>query len=706
METGADDLARVRTHDHLAEALQALSQRCGLTLTTIVDSARGLSGRVGFEALDRRTVDDVFRGAVPITKPLLVSILMVCDQPPEVRQRWLAVWERLEREEKRSRSRVDETAPRGFGIHSAITAPDAVDFLPRYVSRDFDFRLRAELAADPDRGAFVVLVGGSSTGKTRSLYEAVQDGFPDWSLVQPVEAAELLELRSAPPRRTVFWLDELQRYLGGRPALTFECVRALMRRGNIVVGTLWPGQYASWRSASEDMRRLFSNAAVISVPDELSMAELHEANEIAEEDSRIRQALDTQDAGLTQALAGGPELVMCWEQPVTPYAKAVIAAAADAHRLGVQAPLTAEFLREAMAGYLPPPHQVRPKEEWLGQALPHATRQLYGDVSALVPNGANGTVAGYTMADYLAQHLRRVRRTTVVPEPAWDALVTGLRDAADLRRLADAALARLRLRYAEPALQRLVDESADSRAAIELAELLIRQDRFDRAVDVLRRSLEADPRDRELGLRLARAQELWQRVEKLRPAADAGDPAAAHRLTEILADCGITDDLRLREEQGDRNAAEQLVDLLADHGFLPELHQRADRGQVFAAHALAELYAAWGETAWLQHRARRGDRTARLRLARMESGRPAETDLAELRVAVAEGKPGAALQLSARLFELRDERGLLDELDAGTEGAADRLLALYTATGRLSPEQRRRLRVFGLNADGSELLGP
>ncbi|WP_336217053.1 tetratricopeptide repeat protein [Nonomuraea sp. LPB2021202275-12-8] len=710
----AGELARIRTNDQLAEALHALSRRRGLTLVAFERATREYDKLRDRQALKRSTVSDAFRGKSRITKSLLLSVLDVCGvRGGEAQGAWVATLERVMRQDQGDRLRVDEATPRELGIHSAITAPDSTDDLPTYVQRDFDFDLRTVLSANgPDRGAFVVMVGASSTGKTRSLYEAVYELFPDWSLVQPSEAADLLELKSSPPRNTVFWLDELQQYLGGRPPLTSECVRTLLRHGNVIVGTLWPDQYATWTSASEDIRRVVKSACPISVPDSLTMAELNVASGIAERDSRIRVALHTRDAGLTQALAGGPALVMCWEQPATPYAKAIITAAADGHRLGVHAPLSPKLLADAMFGYLKPAHRVKPAEVWLAEALPHATKPLHGDVSALSPvdDGVAGTLAGYTIADYLAQHLRRVRRTACVPHEAWHAFITHLHRPSDLRRLANAATARLRYRYAEPALERLADEFDDGRAAMELADLLIRQDRFGRAVDVLRRRLAADPRDWEVGRHLSRTQELWQRVEGIRPAADAGDPAASQRLAEILVDCGISDDLRIRERNGDLTAAERLVERLMDRGCIWEICTRADQGQVFAAEALADLYLAWGEVDLLMSRAEAGDRPAQLRLAKRrrdeDHAEVAAAELAELRAAVDDGKSEAALQLCGLLFELRDEAGLTDELNAGTNGAADRLLALYTATGRHPPEDAARLRSLGLNADGSAFPGP
>ncbi|MCY1138210.1 hypothetical protein OWR29_09390 [Actinoplanes sp. Pm04-4] len=596
--------------------------------------------------------------------------------------------------------RVDEAPPRGLGIHSAIPGDEGDDDLPVYVSRDFDFRLRNALAVNGfDRGSFVVMVGGSSSGKTRSLYEAVYELVPEWALVQPADAAELLDLKGAPPRRTVVWLDELQRYLSADPPLSSECIRALIRAGNLVVGTLWPDQYALWTAGHEDVHRLVKAATVIPVPDDLTGPEKEVAEAAAERDSRIRQALKTRDAGLTQALAGGPALVMCWEQPVNPYVRAIITAAADAHRLGVQSPLSETLLVEAMAGYLQGRQRVRSPGEWLPEALPHATRPQFGEVSALSPTdgGRPGRLAGYTVADYLAQHLRRERRVETVPHEAWQALVTRLIRPADLWQVAESALARLRCRYAEGALRRLADEFRDARAASRLAALFVRQDRFADAVAVL----DAGWNDEDLRTQLLRTRELRQRVEAIRPRALAGEVAARERLADILLDGGECDDLRLRAQRRDRPAAERLVDRLAARGCVREIRKRAELGDFYAAEALCDLYVAWGDIDLLEARAQSGDPAAQLRLSKANRRHDSpENELAELRGAVDDGNPEAGPQLCALLFEMRDEARLKAELNAGTAGAADRLIALYMALDRFDPERLARLHGYGFHADG------
>jgi transcriptional regulator with XRE-family HTH domain len=148
--------------------------------------------------------------------------------------------------------RVGEADPRRLGVHAAISVPGMPDEVaPEYVPRDVDaaeFGVRARVATAANRGGFVLLVGGSSVGKTRSAVEAVRALLPDWWLVHPAGPAEVAELAQAPRPRMVVWLDELQRYLDGDPGLTGAVIRALLNAPHpaVVIGTLWPDQYAAY----------------------------------------------------------------------------------------------------------------------------------------------------------------------------------------------------------------------------------------------------------------------------------------------------------------------------------------------------------------------------------------------------------------------------------------------------------------------------
>ncbi len=104
-----------------------------------------------------------------------------------------------------------------------------------------------------------------------------------------------------------------------------------------------------------------------------------------------------------------------------------------------------------------------------------------------------GQVAGYIVADYLIQHASRERRYARVPASTWDAILSHIRDPADVARLADSAKNRLLYRYAIP-LYRHAADADDWHAARQLAELLAKRGDLDEAIQVLR--ARRDPPDR------------------------------------------------------------------------------------------------------------------------------------------------------------------------------------------------------------------
>ena len=580
--------------------------------------------------------------------------------------------------------RVSQADSRRLGVHAAIGVPGVPDeVLPEYVLRDVDaggHGVRARVAAAATRGGFVLLVGGSSVGKTRCAAEAVRALLPDWWLVHPADPDQVTALAAAPPARTVVWLDELQRYLDGEHGLTGGMVRALLNAPGpvVIIGTLWPDLHDAYAAVpapdDEDPRarerEVLDLAAVVRISAEFSPAEQGRARAAAARDLRLAEALGAEGYGLTQTLAAAPQLVARWQnaRDTDSYAWAVLTAAVDAARLGVRVPLSPGLLRAAAPGYCTSAQQAEAPENWFEQALAYATKKLHGAAAALAPAGAGmGHITGYTVADYLIQHASRERRTARMPASTWDALLSHTGDPADAARLADSAEDRLLYCYAIPLYQHAAD-AGDENAAWRLADRLAVRGDLDGAAQVLR------------------------------ALADAGDGRAASRLAGLLAEVGDLDELRARADAGDENAAGQLADLLAEGGDLDELRARADAGDVPAASRLAELLPSGrpGRAARPRRRRRRARRLAAADLL-AEGG-----DLDELRARADAGDVSTASWLA----EVLAERGDLDEAmqilralaDAG-HGNANRLAGLLTQQGHRY--EAERLRRFGLNPDGS-----
>jgi hypothetical protein len=90
---------------------------------------------------------------------------------------------------------------RRLGVHAAISVAGVADEVPpEYVPRDVDggeFGVRARVEAAARRGGFVLLVGGSSVGKTRCAAQAVAALLPSWWLVRAGTPGQVAALAAA-----------------------------------------------------------------------------------------------------------------------------------------------------------------------------------------------------------------------------------------------------------------------------------------------------------------------------------------------------------------------------------------------------------------------------------------------------------------------------------------------------------------------------
>jgi hypothetical protein len=699
------DPSRVSTPNELAACLEGLRHRRGLSYEAMEKAVAKLPPRSGGsrpEPLPKSTVGEIVTCKRLPRKGKLLTFLEVCGVARADYAQWLAAWERASTADLArpvGAVRVRDARPRLLGVHAAIQVEEKVPGeLPVYVPRDIDDRLRDGLAADALRACFVLLIGGSSVGKTRTLYEAVLAALPDWWLVHPAGPGEVAALAAAPTPRTVVWLDELQRYLDGERGLTGGVVRALLGAPHpaVIIGTLWPELYTAYSAVPTlgdadphaRERQVLDLATVVRIGPAFSPAEQDRARAAADRDPRLRVALETGEYGLTQTLAAAPQLVARWQdaQTASPYAWAVLTAALDAARLGARAPLSAGFLRAAAPGYCTSQQQAEAPDNWFEQALAYATGKLHGAAAALSPVGAGmGEIAGYTAADYLIQHASRDRRYVRVPASTWDAVLSHIGDPADTARLADSARNRLLYRYAI-SLSRYAADAGDGDAAVRLAILLADRGDLDEAEQILRARADAGngyAAERLAGLLADRGD-----LDELRARADAGDEDAAERLAGLLAERSDLDELRARAAAGDRYAARHLAILLAERGDLNGAEQilraRADAGDGDAAVRLAILLADRGDLdeaeQILRDQADAGDEDAAALLAGLLADR---CDLDELRARANAGDEYAAALLAECGHPDEAEQILRDQADAGNEDAALQLARLLAQRGDL-----------------------
>ncbi|MFF0516148.1 hypothetical protein [Streptomyces sp. NPDC004250] len=618
--------------------------------------------------------------------------------------------------------------PHDLEVHPAGVVPDGSAGrsqgrrkLPGYVSRRHD-QVLAEAVRDAasGRSRMVVLVGTSSTGKTRACWEAVQSltasGWRLWHPFDPgrVEAA-LSKLHLVRPR-TVVWLNEAQHYLGDPvhgervAAAVHHLLSAPERAPVLVLGTLWP-EYADRYTAlpapqapdpHSRVRELLTADRRVAVPDAFDDLALAAAQVLADAgDALFVDALPrVADHGrVAQDLAGAPELVRRYEDG-SPGARALLDSAMDARRLGVGPRLPQVFLTDAAVGYLPEADFQQLGEDWVEAAYAELARPVHGKQAPLMrvrhrpalrppdssPQAGTSrtTMAGpeFRLADYLEQHGRAVRSTVCPPASFWHSAHTHLARPDELTSLGQAAQARHRLEWAYHLYQQA---AAKGPLALLLSDIAVwREQTGDRhgAETLARRAAQLGSPGALLSLagRRERAGDFDAAESLARQAHHAGSVFALERLAGLRESAGdhagATDFACQAADASLFTAVTRLVSTRRHSADVEDvevlLRRAAQSGVPFALLELAELREQTGDKEGAEELARRaaafGDVSVLSRLAelREQDGHPDQAE-ALLRQAAGDHPVAGA----ARLARLRESAGDLGGAEAHLRRAAD-----------------------------------
>ncbi len=321
-----------------------------------------------------------------------------------------------------------------------------------------------------------MLVGDSSIGKSRALWETVARLPAGWLIWRPSDRADLLKgLRSRHRLpRTVLWLNELERYLlphgqpdpGGRAASALMSLMHEAGRGPVLVlGTLWHRHHSTLAlrpSGSEQpdphqQARTLLDGSTLTVAECFTSEDLNTLRGLAAHDPRLAEALADGDSRITQYLAGARELLARYEQ-APPETRALLDAAADARRLGHGELLPEVFLRAAAGSYLHLDYwrtqTSQWRQTWFERAVDvtdQACRGIPGPLTREVapPGQPNHVEPLYRLADYVQAHTARTRRGECPPADFWGVAAEHLTEPAVLMSLARAARRPQRLQIAD-----------------------------------------------------------------------------------------------------------------------------------------------------------------------------------------------------------------------------------------------------------------
>jgi transcriptional regulator with XRE-family HTH domain len=530
---------------------------------------------------------------------------------------------------------IDGAPPTGHRYNASELMGTQTD-LPTYIRRPHDAALDhiVSLAA-VGHSQMAVLVGSSSTGKTRACWEAVQPlaslGWRLWHPIDPTRAEAALADIERVGTHTVVWLNEAQHYLGAGQGLGERIAAALRtlladpeRSPVLILGTLWPEHAQVYMTRPEPGRRdphsqtrALLEDRRIELPDSFDEAATAAAKTAAESgDRQLSHALDhTQDGRLAQFLAGAPELLHRYRS-ASPAARAVLHAAMDALRFDAGPHLPATFLAHAAQDYLSDDEFDALEDAWVERAFAETGETVHGNLAPLrrvrhrparrSPTAAPTTepaIVVYRLADYLEQHGRHERQALCPPASFWEAACAHITRLDDLTRLADAAEKRLRMSWAQ-ALYHRAAEAGDTNALIELHELRVLAEDHEGTVALLEQAAEAGSTDA-----IGRLAQVRQAEGDHRSA-----EALYRRAAEAGANYGFVGLAEYREAAGDDAEAERLYRLAADTGYptaLTNLAEMLERsGSHDAALQLATKAATEGDTSIL----------ARLSILRQKQG--------------------------------------------------------------------------------------
>ena len=480
------------------------------------------------------------------------------------------------------------TSPSALGVHPAAqlaqtgSIPRQIAALPpnttQYVLRDNDRELRAALT----EGQFILVIGDSTAGKTRSAYEAAQACLPDYYLLNPAHEGlgALLEV-NAVPSRCLVWLDDIQYQMN---FLTASTIRRLLKIPEVIVlATMRAIEYdrfapkESSPSTADSERTFFANGwELLSLAVTIRLNRRFSESERARvrhcmDDPRVAEAASHLDEyGLAEYIAAGPRLLErwrnAWDVGGHPAGAAVVAAAIDCKRTGVSVPLSQDLLCELYSYYLTERGGDRLRPESFTDALAWATERVHATSSLLIPV-SDTWGSGYVAFDYLVEAIQRDPESAPIPFAVWgvmldyaDATTATIAHGVDINR------APIRRHFGEPG------EPMKAEKMFKLAAALEKRGEVSEAVRWYEQAANTGhgPAAFQLGLiedGLGRPEisEHWYRR-----AARTGDAMAVYRLGEFYYEKGETANAKSVWRQLENNSfwAFQIANFLREKGEL------------------------------------------------------------------------------------------------------------------------------------------
>ncbi len=568
-----------------------------------------------------------------------------------------------------------------------------------YVPRDLDDDLDRALVEDP----FVLVVGPSKAGKSRTAFESVCRVLPGAAMFVPIPESRALQVLDEDPavidaedRPLVVWLDDFDRYLSLTDGLTRELLARLAERRAAagrprltVLATLTTTKREQLRSqGGGELERaaaqLIASARELALESDLSDTERVDAQ------TRYPEQNFEGGVGIGERLVAAPLLRQRYLDAGNPAGWCLVQAAVDWRRVGLLRPIPEDQLRQLAVGYL--------EERWPALDL---TDQTYGDglkwarapvaqrVSLLDVAKPVSTPRCFEPFDFI---IALCDGQDGKPRPVRAAMWQEARSRADAAELVGVGLAAYRaLRPDDAGLAWAAASETDPSAAVNLG--LLRKEQGDPAGAAAAWQLAIDSGHADYAPMAA------VNLGGLRQ--EQGDPAGAEAAWQLAIDSGHADYAPmaafnlglLRQKQGDPAGAEAAFQLAIDSGHADQVPKaaaglgllRKEQGDPAGAEAAFQLAMDSG------HADQAAKAAFNLGVLRQEQGDPAGAEAA-WQLAIDSGHADQAAKAAFNLGLLRKEQGDPAGAEAAFQlamdsGHADQAAKAAVGLGVLRQEQ-------------------
>jgi tetratricopeptide (TPR) repeat protein len=370
--------------------------------------------------------------------------------------------------------RVQDINPYGvFGVSRSIRA--AQDSAEPYAHREVDAAIDEELR----RSSFIIIVGDSKSGKSRTGYEAMLRNYPGSQILvpsaRPRGLRDLFEL--APPAWTVtqdpvlLWLDDIERYLSGSNGLdaTFlEQIESLETR-IVMIGTLTSKRRDSFMQAQGEVgratRMVLEKAAQIWMEPRLTDAEYSAAQELYPD-------LAVERAFAEQLVAASTLKRKYFDgRQAAPVGWAIVQTACDWRRIGFTRPIKEGELKKLYAIYLSARPDIDPSDRLFTDGLRWAREPVAAESALLRRVGTNSQPL-FAIFDYIVALADGQGDSAYrpIPDEYWAGGIQ-LAQPLEIVDIGTTALSRSSYEMARQAFDRAIDSGDTAAAALAANEL-------------------------------------------------------------------------------------------------------------------------------------------------------------------------------------------------------------------------------------------